>query len=202
MSRTRNKRKLKPKIIFLVEGKSEKVFFEMLAQKYKLTASKVVKILDGTGHDFVDKAKSKLTDPQLKADNKTKVFVIFDNDSNLSDVYSREKSNINELFSKAQKVTKVESCDLVISNICFEVWLLAHFQKMTPGLKSTKWLNQKLGQYLGEEYIKGDSSQIEKILDDDKVFTAIKNTEKISSINCTCQSTNIGVVVSSVIKEL
>lgn len=192
MSRMRNKRKLKPKIIFLVEGKSEKVFFEMLAQKYKLTASKVVKILDGTGHDFVDKAKSKLTDPQLKADN----------DSNLSDVYSREKSNINELFSKAQKVTKVESCDLVISNICFEVWLLAHFQKMTPGLKNTKWLNQKLGQYLGEEYIKGDSSQIEKILDDDKVFTAIKNTEKISSINCTCQSTNIGVVVSSVIKEL
>ncbi|ANN49199.1 hypothetical protein A6F53_08045 [Levilactobacillus brevis] len=202
MSRARKERKLKPKIIFLVEGKSEKVFFEMLAQKYKLTASKVIKILDGTGHDFVDKAKSKLNDPKLKTDNKTKVFVIFDNDSNLSDIDSEGKNNINELFSKAQKVKKVESCDLVVSNICFEVWLLAHYQKMTPGIKSTKWLNQKLGYYLEDEYIKGNSSQIEKILDDDKVFEAIKNTEEISSINCACQSTNIGVIVSNVIKEM
>ena len=96
---------------------------------------------------------------------------------------------------------KVESCDLVVSNVCFEVWLLAHFQKMTPGLKEKRWLNQKLGQYLGEEYIKGDSAQIEKILDDDKVFTAIKNTEEISSINCASQSTNIGVIVKRVIEE-
>jgi hypothetical protein len=38
--------------------------------------------------------------------------------------------------------------------------------------------------------------------DDDKVFEAIKNTEEISSINCACQSTNIGVIVSNVIKEM
>ena len=102
MSRERKKKKLKPKIIFLVEGKSEKVFFEMLAQRYKLTASKVVKILDGTGHDFMDKAKSKLNDPKLKADNKTQVFVIFDNDNQLSDVEAKGKINVNDLHRKAQ----------------------------------------------------------------------------------------------------
>lgn len=200
MSRERRGKKLKPRIFFLVEGKTEKIFFDMLAQKYRLTGARTVRVLDCQGNDFVDKAKNKLKNSRLKPDKKTKVFIVFDNDGKLSDTDSEGKNNIHNLFKKAQQIEGIESCSLVISNYCFEVWLLAHFKTMTAGFKNLTSLKKELSQFLGETYVKGNSSQIEKILNDDRVLKAIKNTNTISSIKCEEQSTNIGVIVQDIIK--
>lgn len=42
---------------------------------------------------------------------------------------------------------------------------------------------------------------MEKILSDNKVFEAIKNTEKISQISLEKQSTNIGQIVSDILNN-
>ena len=82
MSRKRQNRKLKPKLLFLVEGETEKAYFEALAQHYRLTAAKTVKILDNNGNDWLDKAKNMLkNNSKLTPDEQTRVFIIFDSNN-------------------------------------------------------------------------------------------------------------------------
>ena len=75
----------------------------------------------------------------------------------------------------------------------FEVWLLAHFEEVTPRLLSKVALKNKLGIHLQTEYVKADSDQLEKIVKNYDM--AVKNAEGISKVDFEHQSTNIGALI-------
>jgi len=194
MSRERKSRKLKPKILFFVEGKTEKVFFDALAQHYRLNAAKTVKIIEGSGLDWVDKVKNMLkNNPSLKTDERTQIYIVFDRDRLSVDAISR-------MQHKVEKMRKhISICELGFSNRSFEVWLLAHYRKITARIEDQRHLCTELSKYLGYEYIKGSSQQMESILKGDKVYQAIANTKAVADIAVDQQSTNIGMIVNAVI---
>lgn len=121
--------------------------------------------MDNCGQDWVNKAINMMkNNPKLRPDTETKILIIFDKDDH-------PKSVITNMMKKAKKMeNRVATCKLGISNISFEVWLLAHYEKITPGIKSQSELCYQLSRCLNDQYIKANSGQIETILKDDKVF--------------------------------
>lgn len=196
MSRSKQKRKLKPRILFFVEGETEEAFFDSLSQNYGMSAAKTIKILNNSGGDWIDKAKNMMANnTKLKPDSKTKIFIIFDKNNNT-------EKEINEMFKKAKKLKlNNATCKIGFSNSSFEVWLLAHYQKITSTIISQKDLYVALTKYLNQKYVKANRRQIENILKDDKVCTAIENTKNVSTVSVSKQSTNIGNIVTEVISS-
>lgn len=194
MSRERKKRKLKPRIFFFVEGKTEKVFFDALSQEYRLLAARTIKIMDNSGKDWVDKAANMMrNNPSLQPDRNTKIFIIFDKDD-------LTEAAIAKMKKKSEKLGKqCLDCKLGISNLSFEVWLLAHFQSITNRIENQMHLNAQLSGYLNADYVKGNSRQMETIVKDDKVYVAIENASNVSMFSVNRQSTNIGDIVAEVI---
>ena len=91
------------------------------------------------------------------------------------------------------KGAESEKFEIGFSNISFEVWLLAHFEKMTMKNLSKSKLKHKLSSYLEEDYVKANYSQLEKI--SEKVEKAIENSSDISKIDYDRQCTNLGELV-------
>lgn len=194
MSRSRRGRKLKPRILFFVEGETEKAYFDSLAQKYRMTATRTIKILNNSGCDWIDKTKNMISNnSKLKPDSKTKVFIIFDKNDNTP-------KEISKMIEKAKNLNLNNAmCKVGMSNSSFEVWLLAHYQKINSTVKNQNELYQDLTKHLKKKYIKANRRQIENILKDDKVLDAIRNTEYVANISASKQSTNVGNIINDII---
>ncbi|WP_370561536.1 RloB family protein [Lactiplantibacillus plantarum] len=194
MSRSKKKRPLKPKIVFFVEGDTEKAFFVSLAQHYRLTAAKVIRILNCSGKDWVDKATSMMkNDPNCKPSVNTQFYIIFDRD-NLS------QQQIQTMQAKVKRLNCTGiKCNIGISNHNFEVWLLAHFKLVTSHSMSPAQLCQELSNCLGQSYQKANPVQIEKILSNDKVHNAIANSRSITPFMYAKQSTDIGTIIKNIL---
>lgn len=198
-SRKSRKRKIKRTIIFLVEGETEKKYFNLVSQAYRLTGAHTVKILSNSGNDWVDKAKNEITnDPNIKKiiNESTDIFIIFDKDD-----YT--KKDIDKMVEKAADIERTEKCSvcsLGMSNYAFEVWLLAHFEKINGGILSKASLNKKIGKYLGEKYIKGNVGQLRKIIKENRIFIAIENVRDVSIFDANTQSTDIGRILEKILK--
>lgn len=184
MARNRKGKKEKRKIFILVEGETEQMYFDFLRQKLRLSNVKIkTVVLENSGQTWIEKAKCLIqNDPNLKRDSTTEVFVVFDKDE-----FTNEE--LNWMFKKADD----EAFEIGFSNATFEVWLLAHFEEVTPRLLSKVALKNKLGNHLQTEYVKADSDQLEKIVKNYEV--AIKNTDGISEVDFSHQSTNIGALI-------
>lgn len=186
MARKSRAKQTKSKIFIFVEGETELAYFEKLKQILRLSTVGIdVLKLDNSGSDYIEKAKRQMkNNPKFKRESDTQVFVVFDKD----DLTNQE---LQKLLDKAEN----ESMTIVFSNITFEVWLLGHFEKMTPGIISKTELIKRLTKYLGQPYKKGNSNQIAKFID--RYVDAIDNVGTISIINFDKQSTNVGRVVKS-----
>ena len=184
MARIRKGKKEKRKIFILVEGETEQKYFDFLRQKLRLSNVKIkTVVLENSGQTWVEKAKRMIqNDPSYKRDSTTEVFVVFDKD---------EFSNIEleKMFKKAID----EAFEIGFSNKSFEVWLLAHFEKVTSRVLSKTTLKNKLGNYLETQYVKADSDQLEKIVKNYDV--AISNSKGICYVDFNHQSTNIGELI-------
>ena len=187
MARSRKGKKGKRRVFLLVEGKTEQKYFESLCQKLRLSNVRIrAVVLKNSGENWIDKAKNLLkNDHKLGYDKKAEVFIIFDKDE-----YESEK--LNKMFKDAQK----ENFQIGFSNVAFEVWLLAHFEQLTPRLLTTSKLKEKLGKHLSHNYKKTDSSQLEKIVENYE--TAITNADRVSMIDFKYQCTNIGSVIRKI----
>lgn len=172
MVRVSKKRVVKKKIFIFVEGETEQKYFEFLRQKLRLSNVKIkIGVLNSTGRTWIEKAKKVMkNDPNFKPDKSTEIFVIFDKDA-----VSFEE------YNKMVKEAKKENIHLGFSNLMFEVWLLAHFEKISPRVLSKTSLMNKLSKYLSEPYKKANSNQLEKIIFHHE--EAILNAESISQIN-------------------
>ncbi len=187
MARNKKGRKEKRKVYILVEGETEQKYFDFLRQKLRLSNVKIrTLILNNSGRTWIDKAKRLLqNDPKLSRDKQTDVFVVFDKD----EITVEE---LKAMFSKAVK----ENFTIGFSNITFEVWLVAHFEPMTSHLISKQGLKDKLSRYLQAKYIKANSDQLEKIIEN--LDVALKNSALISKVDLCGQSTNIGGMIMKI----
>lgn len=184
MFRTVKEKHEKRKVFIFVEGKTEKLYFDFLKQKLRLSNAKIATVvLDNSGKNWIEKADRIMKrDKKFKCDKTTDVFIIFD------------KDNINsEEYSIILKQAQSQDIQIGFSNVMFEVWLLGHYESVSSyGISKEKLLN-KLSVHLGQKYEKANSDQIKKMVEFHE--TAIQNTGSITEMDYNKQSTNIGSII-------
>lgn len=152
----RKKRKLNPTILIICEGKdTETIYFENFNSKY----TKVdVRIAD---RNSKGKNKGRATDPEnlvkkaIEILNKDydidekdgdRVWCVFDVDINYNN-NNAIQSKIDEI-NKAKILSDKNNIRLGISNPCFELWYLLHFEYTTANLKDYNDVKQRLDKYI------------------------------------------------------
>ena len=92
----------------------------------------------------------------------------------------------------------MQNVELIFSNVAFEVWLLAHYYRMTDRPVDADADNARyrrvLSNYLNAPYKKGDSVQLDKIISsaEHPIDTAFSNTSTIQELDYDYQCTNVG----------
>ena len=185
-------KKLRKSIYVFTGGYTERHYFSILNKKYNRTATVKVSIhpTSKQGRCLLNHALGKIsTLSNTEKRNLGGVYIIFDKDS-------LENDEIEGVLKDA----KANNIDIGFSNSCFEVWLLAHFEK--PNESHTKdRLYKKLEEYLDcEQYERNHKNDKELLTQlEDLVSIAM---EKTSSMGNLCQKTivyepytNIGSVI-------
>lgn len=188
MSRKSGQKPLKDIIAIFVEGPTEKEYFTQLVQQKNLGGATALRVdvLSGSG-DYVDKAENHIkSSSKYKNTNITKKILVFDTNH-------KNATLLQQLFSKAGK----KGYEIAFSNASFEVWLLAHFNLMTPKITSESNLEDKLSACLKAKYKKGNSNQIAKIIKG--LEKAFQNTSNINNKATNQQSTTVGVIIKSLL---
>ncbi|MDN3128798.1 RloB family protein [Enterococcus faecalis] len=175
MSRKSRNKVLKKEIFIFCEGITEKIYFDLLKQKYRLPNVKV-RVSGGLGQslELVKCAlKKTATSNSKKKQAIEKVLVVFDKDD-------EPWETIEQAFSLARK----NHLDVCFSNECFELWLLAHYEKIQKNkYYDRKLLYSKLTHYLKIEAY--ESEKANKIIIQ-RIFTQYDSTET----NCADLSTH------------
>ena len=125
-------------------------------------------------------------------------YIIIDRDNLTSSEYQKIQREINQN----------DDTRLVFSNVAIEVWLLAYYQQMTSRPVDSSADNDRnireLSRHLGEEYQKGNSIQIDKIINsaEHPIDTANNNTSSIRELCFDRQCTNVGIFLQELINGL
>lgn len=152
----RKKRKQNPTILIICEGKdTETIYLENFNSKY----TKVdVRIAD---RNSKVKNKGRATDPEnlvkkaIEIQNKDydinekdgdRVWCVFDVDINYNN-NNAVQSKIDEI-QKAKILSNKNHIRLGISNPCFELWYLMHFEYTTANLKDYDDVKQRLDKHI------------------------------------------------------
>ena len=165
--------------LIICEGKqTEPNYFNGLKQeinkKYGNKVEVLIPSIDIKGTGMNTESLVKYTQKTVNHANKVygQVWVVFDKDD----------------YSEEQFDSAIKSCDYNVawSNPNFEVWLLAHFKKITRQISKEKVLEEldkefeknKLGKYT-----KNDENIFEKASREGKLHTAIKNCENMEKLD-------------------
>ena len=103
------------------------------------------------------------------------IWVVYDRES--------EAKYSDSLHAEARKKAKDNNINIAFSNVCFEFWLLIHFEYTTAGYTScddllhNSRLREKLSSIGIKDYEKGLPTLFDKLKD--KVNDAMKNSEKL-----------------------
>ena len=177
-------------IYLFVEGrKTEPKYFGLFKDRFSIRDFIIFNENGKSGNALLEKAKSRIKLDNLNPD--AIKYLVFDKDA-LTD------QQFTNVFEKAKK----EGFDIGFSNLSFEVWLLAHFEKLTkrPTEPSDKaMLEAKLTKNLSQPYKKGDHKQLEKIVPFYK--QAMENTSTINVVNFNYQCTTIGVMIEDILDK-
>ncbi len=182
-SRKRGIRKVNPTIVIVCEGKETEVdYFNGFNSRYT-RVDVIVPDKNSRG-----KNKSKSTDPESLVEkaiyykeNKydidekdgDRVWCVFDVDINYNN-NNAVKSKIDEI-EKAKKISDKKKIKLGISNPCFELWYLLHYEYTTATLRNYDAVKQKLDKYI-DNYEKNES-----IYDElkEQVYDAIERGKRL-----------------------
>ncbi|OWY21206.1 RloB domain-containing protein [Sphingobacteriales bacterium UPWRP_1] len=140
-------KRLRPSIIIVCEGETEKHYFN---KRFNFSKAIVGK---GQRDDIVEYAKKK-----NRTDDYDIVWCVFDRD------YTNESDNTK--FDKAIELAKKEKIETAWSNDAFELWICLHYRNYnnnTPIHRTdyVKELNRRVGKYE-----KGDAKLYEKLIKD------------------------------------
>ncbi|MBC2101966.1 RloB domain-containing protein [Listeria marthii] len=166
MGRKSQNKSLKKEIKIYCEGKTEKIYFDLLKQKYRLPHVNVrIKGEKGQSFALVKYVLRSLDKMSLTERNKIdKILVVFDKDDDSW-----------EAIENAFKLAKANNIGVCFSNECFELWLLGHFEKIHNKKKwSRKLLYTKLTQILKVKSYEDEKANKTII---QRIFTKIDATE-------------------------
>ena len=179
---SRKKRKSNKLILIICEGKdTETAYFENFNSKYTKVQ---VKIADKSSkgknkgkatnpENLVKKAVTYRKEYQIDENTGDRVWCVFDIDINHNN-NNAVQSKINEI-QNAKKISDKNKIRLGMSNPCFELWYLLHFEYTTANMRSYSDVQKKLSKYI-KEYDK--TKDVYSLLKD-KINTAIKNSQKL-----------------------
>ncbi|UUX35197.1 RloB family protein [Fundicoccus culcitae] len=149
MGRKSKGRKLKKNIRIYCEGKTEKLYFDMLSRKYNTSVSIKTFHVAKSGHKLIEHA---IRDCALfDKSSIEKKAIIFDKDE-----------LDNEVIDSVVRMAINNDFLVGFSNINFEVWLLMHFQDVQHGYEKSV-LNQKLEQYTGVQNYHATKGSLEVV---------------------------------------
>lgn len=188
MARQSKSRVKQLKNLLIVDGETEEVYFKNILQRYNMSA-KDVKLVAPSGGNAVTSALSEAHSFKIAMRKQySNYYIIIDRDYLSRDEFER----IRREADQRQNVT------LIFSNVSFEVWLLAYYQRMTDrpvdADADNAWYRRELSNCLGEPYKKGYSVQLDKIISSAKhpIETAFNNTSAIQELSYYNQCTNVG----------
>lgn len=176
------------KNLLIVDGETEEVYFKNILQRYNMSAKDVKKVSPSGGQAVsagMSEARSFETAMRKQYSN---YYVIIDRDY-------LSRAEFEHIQREANQMQNVE---LIFSNVAFEVWLLAHYQRMTVRPVDADADNARyrrvLSNYLDAPYKKGDSVQLDKIISsaEHPIDTAFSNTSTIQALDYDNQCTNVG----------
>lgn len=179
--RKQQEKSVKPVFRIFCEGeKTEPLYFRALKEdKYPEHRSIIViEDTDKTTPVQLVEAAIKSKNTGLEGDE---IWVVYDRESPAK--YS------DHLHQQARQKAEANGINIGFSNVCFEYWILLHFQKKTTPYNSCAELEKNsdikdLYQSIGLDYNKVQPGLYEKIKD--KVETAIANAKKVNQQTMDC----------------
>ncbi|MGG5329563.1 RloB family protein [Enterococcus sp. AZ163] len=166
MGRKSKNKPLRKEIRIYCEGTTEKIYFDLLKQKYRLPNIKVKTKGDvGQSVELVNHVLRTLSKTSSSDRKKLdKLIVVFDKD---------EESW--ESIEKAFALANANNIEVCFSNECFEIWLLAHFEEIQKNKKWTrKLLYSRLTQVLEVNSYESEKANKKTI---QKIFAEIDATD-------------------------
>lgn len=189
-------RSLKKIIYIFTEGETEKNYLNMLNRKYRTSATVKVNIasVSKQGLALLNFALNKLNSlPKSERKAIEQIYLIFDKD----DV------SVNEMETILDRIkASIYDIEIGFSNVCFEVWLLYHFDRNVP--KTKKDVFKRIEDNLKcTQYEKKHKNDIKLLLQlEDKVKVALENTEKFPIFSIanfdTNPYTNLGYLIKKI----
>lgn len=176
------------KNLLIVDGETEEVYFKNILQRYNMSAKDVKRVAPSGGNAVTPALSEARSFEATMRKQYLNYYIIIDRDN----ISRAEFEHIRREADQRQNVT------LIFSNVSFEVWLLAHYQRMTDrpvdANADNAWYRQVLSIYLNEHYKKSNSAQLDKIISSAKhpIDTAFNNTSAIQELNYDNQCTNVG----------
>lgn len=171
MGRKRQPRFIKKEKIIFCEGDTERLYFNMLKRKYNgsTVSVKVINKHGQKGTKLISEAVNWILDHKKKIDGE--VYVCFDDDSQKQD----------ELLSSL-KLAREHQIQIIYSKVCFEVWLLLHFQPATslmPWLEK-QWLFDSLSKELAVDHYEKLKATDLTAHYEDRIITADTNCQLLT----------------------
>ena len=176
------------KNLLIVDGDTEERYFKNILQRYNMSAKDVKQVAPSGGNAVtfaLSEAHSFESAMRKRYEN---YYIIIDRDYLSRDEFERIRREANQM----------QNVELIFSNVAFEVWLLAHYQRMTSRPVDASTDNdiykQNLDNYLDAPYKKGDGVQLDKIISsaEHPIDTAFSNTSAIQELDYDYQCTNVG----------
>lgn len=160
--------KLSKNVYIFCEGKTEEVYFNRLNQLAK-KSNISVKAKE------VSQSASALVNEAIRARKISpyEVYVVFDKDN-----------NTNQAIEQAISLARRNNIGVAFTNVCFELWLLLHYEKVFVNSLSHSRLYSKINGHINiQDYKnrKGDQAIIHKIAEN--FIFAVKSNDELMEQN-------------------
>lgn len=195
------KRKPYERVLIVCEGKTEKLYFKLLIEEYKLNTANV-EIINSSGSDpkgIVNYAKTRYIEAKKEGNPFDRVYCVFDKDSHLSYL---------EAINTLAKLSPQHTFFAATSVPCFEYWFILHFDYTDKPYHATpqcsvadKLISDLRRKYLGN-YKKNDMASLFRQLKHNmlKAIENAKKANKAAAENLTDNpSTQVGKLVEYLI---
>ena len=199
--RTANPRPRRRSLLIQCEGeKTEPNYLDELCKACGVRQRLEVKVKPGKEQNAVVTVEAAIVEGSRKRLGER----IYDDVCCVLDVeHSGHEAKLNEAIALAQK----HSIRLFLSNPSFEVWLIAHFERVTrdfaDGSAAEAYLNTHWQKQFNGDYDKGDPKLHAKLAD--RVQAATGNAQWILETfheNALCRSANSSTEVYQLVREL
>ena len=176
------------KNLLIVDGDTEEVYFKNILQRYNMSGKDVKRIAPSVGNAVTSALSEAHNFESAMRKQYENYYIIIDRDYLSKDEFEHIRREANQK----------KNVELIFSNVAFEVWLLAHYQRMTSRPVDANVDNDRyrheLSNYLNVPYKKGSSVQLDKIISsaEHPIDTAFNNTSAIQELDYDYQCTNVG----------